>query len=412
MTSCSACHSPLPETARFCSRCGGAVQQTPEPATAGAASPAAVQTSWILPDGRAVWQDALPGPYSRIPVELLAVCALLAFAGAFVLWPVGKVLPDLLAGLNDGEFIRDLALLLLAVWVVLAMFAIGCLILSWRLAHADRVGRGLTYVTAGALGFSILIGNDHSTQLVLTMVACFGSIAVLALAPRVREFFVGPNTRQYVQPAPIVTARILLAVWALTLLFIGAMFVPLGAIADKYVTAGAMFLVIGIAAFVLNKRLEAGDPVARLLLSLAAVAYVVLLLVVGRRDPGLILPLSVSLGSLFFLWFPAESREYFAEGARRHPLPSWMTAQPVVAPPQAPSAPAPGPDASAAPTPAVNAGVSQTPTATATARNTMTMPNAPATSSRACRKAGCVAFGVSAGDKFCQQCGSATEFQG
>jgi hypothetical protein len=338
----------------------------------------------------------------------------MAFAGAFVLWPVGKVLPDLLRGLNDGEFIRDLSLLLLAVVVVLAMFGVGCLVLSWRLAHADRVARGLTYVVAGALGFSILIGNDHSAQLVLTMVACFGSIAVLALAPRVREFFTGPQARQYSLPTSIVTARTLLAVWAFTLLLVGAMFVPLSGIADKFVVTGAMFLVLGIAGLVLNKRLETGDPVARLLLSAGAVAYVVLLLILDRRDPGLILPLSVSLGSLFFLWFPADSREFFAEGAKRHTLPVWMTAQPVAIPSQA-TAPAATPPRVAAPAPVVDqppvAATTTTKTATAT-RAAAPKRNARATAVRACQKPGCVAIGAPTEGNFCQRCGSPTETAG
>lgn len=406
MNFCPSCGAALVAGASFCAGCGVAVPQASAaqiPAQPVASSASHIrpprQSAWIGPDGRAVWQDSLPGPFSRVPVELLAVCTLLVVAGALVLWPAIDILPDLLGGLDDGEFIRDIALLFLSVWIVLTAFGLGCLVLSWRLAHADRVARGLTYVLAGALGASILIGDDHGTQLILTMVACFASIAVLAWSPRVRDYFTGPNARQYDQPTPVVTARTLVVLWSSALVLVGAMFVPLSAIGDKYVVTGALLLVLGIAGFVLNKRLADGDPLARLLISAGAVVYTVLLFVVDRRDPGLILPLSISLGTLYFLWLPDESKAFFAAGAEQRPLPAWMT------PPAPPAvAPAAGSPASSVPQPAAVTAAVPAAAARAAAATAGATGMAP---SRSCSAPDCAGFAVATSDNFCQHCGRA-----
>lgn len=261
---------------------------------------------------RPTWQQSLPAPFNAIPVEVLTICGLLAAAGVLTLWPAVRVLPDIFDLLGSGGIFRDLGLLLLTVWVVLALFGVGALVLAWRLAHADRVARGLTYVLCGGLGGSILLGDEQTTALVLVMLASFATIGILVAVPRVQAFFAGDGAPQGDMPVPIVIARTLVAIWAALVVLVGAMFLPLGGLGSKFVFVGVVLLVLGIGAFRLNGQLAAGDPVARNVVSAGGCVYAFLLVVLGRRDPGLLLPLSLAAGVLWNLWMPAEAQRHFA----------------------------------------------------------------------------------------------------
>jgi hypothetical protein len=200
--------------------------------------------------------------------------------------------------------------LLLTVWLVLAFFGVACLLLAWRLAHADRVARGLTYVLLGGLAASILIGNVHSTELIIVMLASLGAIAVLAFAPGPQAFFA--SGAQGEQPDGLVIARTLVAVWAVIMGVVGVLFLPLSSVGGKYVFVGVCLIAAGAAAWYFNRRLALGDPVARIVVTAGAAVYLVLLLILGDRSPGLLLPLALAIGIGVYLWLPADVQRYFA----------------------------------------------------------------------------------------------------
>src|SRR4051812_45972498 len=137
MNFCPTCGTSIGEPSRFCMSCGSVL--------VGAASALSAPAPAVAP-AQLSWQQQLPGPFSSIPPELLLVCGLMAAAGGLTLWPVIRVLPDIVTLVGAGGFETDLGLLLLTVWVVLGLFGSACLLLAWRLAHADRVARGLAYV--------------------------------------------------------------------------------------------------------------------------------------------------------------------------------------------------------------------------------------------------------------------------
>lgn len=228
------------------------------------------------------------------------------------MWPVLRTLPDIFDLLGASGPARSLGLLLLSVWVTLGFFAVACLLLAWRMAHADRVARGLSYALLGGLGGSILLGNEQGTTLTLVMLASFGAIGVLALAPAVRRFFVSDWSPQGDQPTPVVIARTLVAVWAGFLTLVGLMLLPIGSIGSKYVVVGAIFLGIGAGGFISNKRLATGDENARLIVSIGCVAYPILLLILGQRYPSLLLPLAFVVAIAWNLWIPNESKQFFS----------------------------------------------------------------------------------------------------
>jgi hypothetical protein len=257
------------------------------------------------------WQRSLPGPFKSIPLELLTVCSLMGFAGLLILWPVLKSLPDLFKLLGSSGFVLDLAALLIIMWLLLGFFGATCLVLAWRLAHADRVARGISYILLGAIALSLLLGNVHDTQLTLVLLACCAAIGVLWLSPNVGAFFAGAGAPDGDQPVPVVVARTLIAVWGGCVLLEGLLFLPLGSLGGAYLPVGLVLVAIGGGAFLVNRRLADGDDTARRIASGGAALNLILLIILGRSDPGVLIPLALVAGVVWNLWYPLESRRFF-----------------------------------------------------------------------------------------------------
>jgi hypothetical protein len=313
---CTSCGAGLASTARFCSACGER-QPVDEPSPAPRA-PAPAPVAPVVAVTSSPYGPPPPRPLTvapSFPAEVLAVCALMALGGVLTLWPALKAMPDLLDALGAGGFVSQLALLLLAFWLLLAFFGTACLVLAWRLAQADRVARGLTYVLVGGLAASIIVGDQHTTGLMLVVVACAVAVALLALGPGAQQFFAGANAPQGGQPVGLVVARTLVATWAGCIGVVGLMFLPLGGLGGKFVVVGILFIAVAAVALWLNGYLSEGDWNARRIISAGAGVYLVLLLILGQRSPGLILPLALSVGVIWNLWAPLEVQDFF--NARR-----------------------------------------------------------------------------------------------
>jgi hypothetical protein len=307
-TACAVCGRPLAPEARFCGGCGAsrpAAEPAPPPPPAAAAPPRPAPQ----------WQNSLPAQLRPAPPEVLGVCGLMGLAGVLTLWPALKVLPDVFDLLGAGGLARSFGLFLLSISLLLAFFGGACLFLAWRLRQADRVARGLTYVLLGGLTGSILFGNTHTTGLTIVMLTAAAAAAVLALAPGSREFFA--SGRQGEHPDGLVIARTIVSVWAAIMLVVGLTFLPLGSLGGKFVAVGAFLIAIGAAAFYLNARLAEGDETARIAVSAGAGVYFVLLLVLGDRSPGLLLPLAMVVGVAGYLWIPADVQEFFSRRPMR-----------------------------------------------------------------------------------------------
>jgi hypothetical protein len=222
-----------------------------------------------------------------------------------------RPLPDIMRGLTAGGIALQFTLLIFAFLLVVGLFGAALLLVSWRLAHADRVARGLTYVLLGGVAASILVGDDKRTTLVIVMLVCAAAIAVLALSPAVEAFLRGSAAPQGGQPTGLVTARTLVAAWAACCALVGFMLLPIGGLGAKFVLVGLALIALAGAAFWLNGRLAEGVSSARLVVTGGGVVYVVLMLVLGDRSPGAVLPLALVVGILWNLWIPDDTRRYF-----------------------------------------------------------------------------------------------------
>jgi hypothetical protein len=242
----------------------------------------------------------------------------MTLAGLLTLYPAIRILPDILELLGTSGFARQIGLLLLTVWAMLALAGVALVFLAWKMLRGDRVARGLSEVLLGGLVGGILIGDEQSTELVLAMLACVGALAALALAPSLREFFAAPAAAAAAaapggeQPTAVVLARRLVAAWAATMIFVGVMFLPLDDLDGKFLPIGVLLVALGAATWYVNGRLATGDPTARSLITAAAGAYLILLLILGERHPGLLLPLALAAGGVLNLWMHKEAQQHFS----------------------------------------------------------------------------------------------------
>lgn len=332
---CTACGARVGNVTGFCVQCGAPLSRTDTPGepagnvraetaqaeetVRGSAAGGAQTTGFFTARTTAVaareWQKSLPGPFDLIPLELLAVCALMGMAGLLTLWPVIKSLPDTIKLFGYGGYGRALGVLFLCVWIELAFFGIACLLLAWRMAHADRVARGLSYVLLGGIAAATLFGNVHDAALILVMLASLAATAVLWFAPGVRAFFAGAEAPQAGQPAPVMIGRTLIAVWGACALLNGLMFLALGDLGSSYVPVGIVLIGAGIGAFAVNRQIAQANELGRRIASGGAALYLVALLIVGRRDPGLLIPLALAAGVVWNLWAPTEAQRFFAHPA-------------------------------------------------------------------------------------------------
>lgn len=257
-------------------------------------------------------QARLPGRLSGIPLELVGVCALMTVAGLLLLWPALQIVSPAFQMLGAAGLGTALGLLVLELALMILALGVGLLLLAVRLTRADRVARGLSYALLGGFSLSVLLGNDHSTGLIVVMLACVACLATLAGAPAVRTFFTGPGAPHAGEGVSVTVARTLLAVFACAVIFLGVAFLPAGDLGARWVVVGVVLIAIGAGVFTISSRLSRGEPAARLLISGLMALYGILDLITAGRNTVSILPLMMAAAIVGLLWIPADAQRHFS----------------------------------------------------------------------------------------------------
>jgi hypothetical protein len=299
---CEHCGSVLDPNAAVCKHCAEIEAGTP-------LVPAEVSG----PSERSVPAEHAGGSSTAtLPLELLAVIGLFLLAGGALIWTSLRALPDTFRLLSSAGFAHLVALALLLALVVIALLGLGLLIVARMLYRADRVGRGLAYVAAGTVAASILFASTKTTGEMLAMFASIGAIGVLVLSPGVRTYFTRPNAFQRDRPTSVVIAQVCVAVLAGLLMVVGLMYLLLGDVDGKYVLIGLALLGLAAGAFLLVRRLSGPDRRARSLVSIGAVAGIILSFL-GTRSSGFLVPLGIYGSILVCLWLAPDARAYFGD---------------------------------------------------------------------------------------------------
>ncbi|MGH9071538.1 MAG: hypothetical protein ACRDX8_10340 [Acidimicrobiales bacterium] len=207
------------------------------------------------------------------------------------------------------EAFEVFALVLLAITLVLG---VGCVYLARRVQQGDRVARVLAIVVCITIGSACILTSARDLGWVLSAVVALATAGILAFDPVVKAHFLGEDATYGAEPSAVVAARVLLVCVACAVILVGIMFLPLGAYEPSLIAVGLIYIGIGGCYLYLSRRLAAGSATARVVLSGIVIGYVVLAVVAGHAQPGVLLPVSMALCILGLLWLPESSRNYFA----------------------------------------------------------------------------------------------------
>ncbi len=303
-------------------------------------SPAPVPALAASPDTSLA--PARPASSGALPTELLAVIGLMVLAAGFCFYiglkPLSSTADLFTSGTSYGFRI---GLFLLSIIGLFCLFGASLLYVARGLSRADRVARGLAYVLLGSVAATLGLNKVHATSTNWVIAVSLGALAILALSPSVASFFKnGPSS---VLPTSIAIAVTLLKAWAAVVGILGFCLLPIGSSVGKLEVAGWVMIALAAGAVISAQAVLARNSGGRNLATFGAVVSLVLLGVVGRDFESVIVPMTVGIGIIAFLWLPAESTVWFAGGSGTAPRPhQWNAVVPEPLSP-GPVGTAPGP---------------------------------------------------------------------
>jgi hypothetical protein len=312
------------------------------------AVPATVATSPELASPY-LQRPATPRPAStaQFPPELLLIIGLMVVAAGICFYiglqPLSSTLDLLTSGYSYGF---EFGLLLVSVLGLFCLFGAALLYLAWGLSRADRVARGLAYVLLGSVAATLALAKVHTTSTKWVIAVSLGALAVLAVSPNVARFFrEGPSSAL---PSSIAIAVTLLKAWAAVVGILGLCLLPIGSSVTKLEVSGLVMVALAAGAIIAARSVLVRNPGGRSAATIGAIVTLVLLGVVGRDFESVIVPMTVALGILAFLWLPAESTAWFGGGtSATSPAHQWTAAVPEPLSPVAmglvPAPPSPAP---------------------------------------------------------------------
>jgi hypothetical protein len=260
-----------------------------------------------------------------LPGRLWAVIGLLGIVGSVALawsayWAV-QVAP--LLGYRGG--VGALGTFMLVMLSVPLVFGAGCMYLARRLYARDQLARVLAIVLCSSAGLAFLLTGARDAALVVAGLVCLAVALDLLFDPMVRAAFASSAP----EPATVVAARVVVVIVAAGMLLTGVMLLTLAQFGSRLIVGGALEVAFSGLLFWLSRRLKQGDATARVLVSVLAAAYVLLALVVGYGQPGVVLPVALALCTIVLLWLPAPSRAYF-ESLQRPSSPAVAAAEKLI----------------------------------------------------------------------------------
>lgn len=345
---CTRCGAEVAEGSASCPVCGQQVgaaapppygaapgpsqAQQPEAERPTAEQPTAEQTRAEPPTARPAqyrsvreqfddWQRRLPAPLTGVPIELLAVGALIVASAIWLVIRSALDIDDAITYMSDyGE--PGFGLLILGHLLFMIGFAVWLAYLTWLMIQRDALARQIALVPLIGYGFAVLFADatDSATYLGTMLMLWIAAAGLLAL-PVIRGFVGAGNT-----PATFVNAGAgVFRAFAVGAGFMGLIYAVswiLMKIDDdeppvRYIVIGVLIVLVAVAVWFMLPRLIGGDPMAQLAVTGLTVAYMVLMAILQGKDVSLLILLFLAVGACVYLWLPPAARAHFGVGQRR-----------------------------------------------------------------------------------------------
>lgn len=269
--------------------------------------------------------------FGGVALEVWLVVALFAIPGVYLVVSVLRVVPDLvdIIGAAGGAFLRFM-LVVLFFLVVVAAVGVGLIAIAWLLFKRSRVGRGLAYVTLAVFVLTVAFAEERTTALVIAMIASLIATGILAFTPAARDHFTGPGSPDLDHPVSVVVVRVLLALEAAASGVFALMYLIIIDVDGKFVVAALIWGALAVGSFIALQRLRTPDRTVRVIVTAACGAGVILLLALGDRSAGAVIPIGVLAAIVGALWLPNDTRAWFgdeplrslSQGAQGSPRPA------------------------------------------------------------------------------------------
>lgn len=254
-----------------------------------------------------------------LPLELWLVIAAFALPGAWLAFEVLKSLPDAFK-LLGAQFVGfRIGLALIIILVLVGLLGAGMLAIAWKLYQRDRVARGLAYSFATTVAVSVLFSSDRTSAETGALLLSVAGILILGFGPRVRAIF-DRSAAPDGAPTSVIVSRTIIAIYTATAILVGVTYLLLSTVSAKYAVIGLITIGGALASIKWSRRLSSADRQARQYLSIGASALVVLMLALGQKSTGLLVPVGLIVSAIASLWLPADARLFFGDqplGAQR-----------------------------------------------------------------------------------------------
>ncbi len=251
----------------------------------------------------------LPAPSGR----LWAVILLLAITGTLLVAVAIYFVAQTFSIFGLGGFFSAIATFVLLVSLIPLLFGAGLFYLALRLKQGDKLARVLTVLTCSSIAVAAILSGSRDLGLGIIALMCVGVVLLLTADPVVRTHFSGPDARYAGEPVQIVSARALMVIVGVCVVIVGASFMVLAPWSGSLTIYGLIALAIGATVFWLSRKLAAGDASARLYTTALFVLYLIMAIIAGHGEPGVIIPVGLALGVVGLLWIPTASQQYFQE---------------------------------------------------------------------------------------------------
>ncbi len=259
-----------------------------------------LNVAWQVPAG-------IPSP----PRQLWGVIGTLFAVGAVsVCWSLYWGYESL-SLFSDGSMGVALGAFLLVVLAIPLCFGLGSILVGRRLQAGDRVARVVAVVLYASAAAAFLLTGVRDLVLVLVAFACLGIAGMLTFDRATRAHFTGVEARYGAEPSTVVAARVLMVAVGCGMFLVGVMFLPLAELEGILALYGVIEIGLALLVFVVSRRLAKADRSARVVATALVIAYLIVALVGGHGQPGVILPVVLAIGVIGLLWVPGASRRYF-----------------------------------------------------------------------------------------------------
>lgn len=214
--------------------------------------------------------------------------------------------------LGQGELGLVLGAFALGVLTIPLSFGIGSIYLARRMQAGDRLARVMAIVVYASAALAFILSSARDLATVLVGIGCLAVVALLAVDPSTKAHFAGGPDAEHGGPPTVVAARFLMVIVAGCIAVVGLMFLAFSTVDAVLAIGGLIQMGVAGLLFWLSRQLAHGNRGARVASSALALVYLVLNLLGGNEQPGVILPVGIAVGIVVLLWVPAASNRFFA----------------------------------------------------------------------------------------------------